>query len=87
MRSSASNESATISRFLLLLKFVRCYSPCHIHAASVEIKCFNAPLEIISDIGVQLFLFLDLCPTASKDAGPPLSFMVSCLVRYRFARW
>lgn len=66
MRSSASDESATISRFLLLPNFVRCYSPCHIHAASVEIKCFNVPLEIVSDIGVQLFYFQICVPWLQK---------------------
>lgn len=45
---------------------VRCYSPCHIHAASVEIKCFNAPLEIVSDIGVQLFYFQICVPQLQK---------------------
>lgn len=79
MRSSASDKSATISRFLLLLKFVRCYSPCHIYAASVEIKCFNAPLEIVSDIGVQLFYF-QICV-------PWLQMMLDLLCHSWFSVW
>lgn len=66
MRSSASDESATIGGFPLLLNFVRCYSPCHIHAASLEIKCFNAPLEIVSDIAVQRFYFQICVPRLQK---------------------